>query len=299
MSVATDSSLLYLPRKSTTVPAPRVTVVMPTYRRAAQIGESIRSLLTGRFTDFELLVRDDGNGADGTAEAVREAAAGDPRVRYHRNERNLRMPGNLNAGILEARGDYIAVCHDHDLYKPDFLAEMVAALDRHPSALYVHCATDVIGQDDQYVKSHIGNWQELTPGGEWLRFMLQSLSCPVCALTLVRREAHEKYGLYDSSFGFISDVEMWMRLAKNGDVAYLREPLISIREREEDHISTKESIRWILTAGRIHRRYLSSSYEGWSEIYQRFRLEKTLFMKSLREKAAIYYRDWSNPKAAR
>lgn len=296
MSVATDSSLLYLPRKSTTVPAPRVTVVMPTYRRAAQIGESIRSLLTGRFTDFELLVRDDGNGADGTAEAVREAAAGDPRVRYHRNERNLRMPGNLNAGILEARGDYIAVCHDHDLYKPDYLAEMVAALDRHPSALYVHCAIDVVGQDDRHMQTHIGDWSELTPGKEWLRFMLRSLSCPVCALTLVRRNAHETYGLYDPTFGFISDVEMWMRLASKGDVAYVNTPLINVREREEDHIATKESVRWILIAGRIHRNYLGMSYHGLAEIYQRLKLEKKVLLKSSRERLSVFLRNFGTAR---
>jgi glycosyltransferase involved in cell wall biosynthesis len=290
MSVATDSTLRYLSPKNTTAPAPRVTVVMPTYRRAAQIGASVRSLLTGRFADFELLVRDDGNGEDGTAEAVRDVAAGDARVRYHRNERNLRMPGNLNAGILEARGDYIAVCHDHDLYKPDFLAEMVAALDRHPSALYVHCAIDVVGQDDRQMQTHIGDWNELTPGREWLRFMLRSLSCPVCALTLVRRTAHEQYGLYDPAFGFISDVEMWMRLASKGDVAYINRPLINVREREEDHVATKESVRWILTAGEIHRSYLGRSYHGIAEIFQRLMLEKKIFLRSSRERLSVLIR---------
>ena len=58
-----------------------------------------------------------------------------------------------------------------------------------------------------------------------------SLHCPVCALTLVRREAHESYGLYDASYGFISDVEMWMRLSMRGDVAYIDKPLIDVRER--------------------------------------------------------------------
>src|ERR1700722_6763380 len=76
-----------LPRKL--IAGPQVTVVMPTYRRAGQIGESIRSLLNGTFTDFELLVRDDGNETDGTSQAVTEAAGRDARVRYHRNREPL------------------------------------------------------------------------------------------------------------------------------------------------------------------------------------------------------------------
>src|SRR5438046_910566 len=102
---------------------------MPTWRRAHQIGESIGSLLRGRFSDFELLIRDDGDGNDGCEEAVRAAANGDSRVHYHRNSKNLNMPENLNAGIRISTGKYVAVCHDHDLYKPAFLSSMLRALE--------------------------------------------------------------------------------------------------------------------------------------------------------------------------
>src|ERR1700682_3231675 len=76
---------------------PKVTVVMPTFRRPHVIGKTVRCLLDGEWTDFELIVQDDGDGRDGTIEAVGDAARGDPRVRYIRNERKLGIPGNLNA----------------------------------------------------------------------------------------------------------------------------------------------------------------------------------------------------------
>ena len=248
-------------------------MVMPTYRRAHQIGESIRSLLKGTFADFELLVRDDGDGVDGTSQAVTEAAEGDVRVRYHRNREPLRMPGNLNAGIQESRGEMIAVCHDHDLYKPNFLAKLVEALDLHKSALFVHCAIDVVRQDGSYVCSHVGDWSELTPGYYWLKVMLNSLHCPVCALTLVRREAHEKYGLYDPRYGFISDVEMWMRLSQHGDVGFVAVPLIQVRQREPDHAASSNWATLLQMTAAIHRRYLPSAYSGGKFRYQRLRLE--------------------------
>ena len=126
---------------------------MPTFRRAHQIGQTLRSLLEGRFTDFELLVRDDGDGTDGTADAVSSAANGDQRVLYRRNDLRLGMPGNLNEGIKAARGGLVAVCHDHDLYAADFLSEMVEVLDRHPSAVFVHCAIEVIDQNGREVSN--------------------------------------------------------------------------------------------------------------------------------------------------
>jgi glycosyltransferase involved in cell wall biosynthesis len=241
---------------------PLVTVVMPTYRRAAQIGHSIRSLLTGEWQDFELLVRDDGAGDDGTEEAVFCAAQGDRRVKYHRNPRNLRMPENLNSGIREAAGEYIAVCHDHDVYKPPFLSRMVAALEAYPSALFVHCGIEIIDGNGAVTARNVGNWKELTNGRDWLRVMLQTLHCPVCALTMVRRSAHVQFGLYDTNFGFISDVEMWMRLARHGDVAYIRDSLIQVRAREEDHPETSNWAKWARVAGQIHRKYIPCAYQG-------------------------------------
>src|SRR5437867_2492073 len=102
---------------------------MPTYNRARHIGKTIRSLLEGTWKDFELLIRDDGDGCDGAKEAVYAATAGDPRATYHRNHRKLGMPENLNAGIMDSRGELIAVCHDHDLYRPAFIERMVRTLE--------------------------------------------------------------------------------------------------------------------------------------------------------------------------
>lgn len=252
---------------------PRVSVVMPTFRRARQIGASIESLLRGEWEDFELLVRDDGDGTDGTADAVRRAASSDSRVHYHRNERHLGIPGNVNAGIRVGRGDLIVICHDHDLYKPGFLSRMVEVLSRHPSALYVHCAIDIIDSEGAVLRTHVGDWPELVRGADWLKFMLGQLSCPVSALTMVPRRSHEQYGLYDSTWGFIADVEMWMRLALHGDVAYVREPLVRVRAREAEHEMSASITPTVLLA-RIHRKYLPFGYKGFERLGRRLVLER-------------------------
>ncbi len=234
---------------------PRVSIVMPTYGRAQFIPHSIQSLLDQSFDDFELLVRDDCS-PDDTEKAV--AAFKDSRINYHRNDARLGMPGNLNSGIKESVGEFVLVCHDHDLYQRPFVEKMVEALETHPSALFVHSGIAFIDSSGRQIgRECIENVAPLVPGDRWLNYMLSKFDCPVCANAMVRRSAYEEFGLYGSEFGFISDVEMWMRLSRQGDVAYVAAPLIYVREREKDHQYARINWQLIDTLLRIHRLYRS------------------------------------------
>lgn len=246
---------------------------MPTFRRAHHISATIESLLKQSWADFELLVRDDGDGTDGTEQVIRLLAGRDARIRYHRNSRNLRMPANVNEGIKEAVGEFVVICHDHDLYATTFIEELVTAALRHPSALFVHTGIEVITQEGVHVKEICVDWPALTKGAEWLAFMLSDLSCPVCALTLVGRRTYLEHGLYDPAYGFVADVEMWMRLARQGDVAYVRKPLIRVREREANHVANLESREHLQAVAQMHRRYLPMVYPGLKGVLRRAALE--------------------------
>lgn len=252
---------------------PLVSIVMPTWRRPSVIGDSVRSLLCQTLTNFELIISDDGDGSDGTAEAVCAAAGGDGRVRYVRNPAPLRMPQNLNAAIILSRGSFIAVCHDHDLYREDFLASMLAVLTKHPRATFVHCGVAIIDQNGQSKGVHVGAWPPVSEGQAWARRMLATEHCPVCALTVVPRAQHEIHGLYDPAFGFIADVEMWLRLSCAGDVGYVAEPLIRVRERESDHAATRQATALMLTMRRIQRAYLTRVFDSPGRFIERGRLE--------------------------
>jgi glycosyltransferase involved in cell wall biosynthesis len=254
------------------------------------IGDTIRYLLDGEWTDFELIVQDDGDGSDGTFEAVTKAARGDPRVLYNRNPEKLGIPGNLNAAIKASRGEYVAMCHDHDVYKPSFLRRMVETLERHPSALFVHCAIDTITESGNYVQTFINDFSELTPGRDWLKVMLNTLTCQVCALTLVRRTAHETHGLYNPKFDFVSDVELWMRLSAAGDVAYVREPLIQVREREREHYATNNAVKLVRRTAAIHRLYLPLAYQREELARRRIKLELEVARSAARAEAWLVRR---------
>ena len=119
--------------------APRVSVVLPTYRRCAsgRLQRAILSVLDQSLGDLELLVVDDGS-TDGTRELVRGLQAGDPRLVYVRHERNCGLPAlRVDEGIELARGRFLAFQFDDDSWRPDALAALVGAAEACPGPAMV------------------------------------------------------------------------------------------------------------------------------------------------------------------
>ena len=102
-----------------------VSVLIATYNRAHLIRESLESVLAQTFDDLELLTIDDGS-TDHTEEVIR--SFGDPRIRYIRAS-HRGVAAAFNTGAVRARGRYLAYLGDDDLFYPDHLARLVAAVE--------------------------------------------------------------------------------------------------------------------------------------------------------------------------
>jgi len=113
---------------------PKVTVFIPVFNREDYICTAINSVLAQQYTDFEILVVDDGS-SDRTVERI--AAYTDPRVRVECNPANLGIPATRNRGLELARGEYIALLDSDDYAYPDRLHRQVDFLDRHPDIVQV------------------------------------------------------------------------------------------------------------------------------------------------------------------
>ncbi len=105
---------------------PKVSVIVPTYNRAAMLQRAVDSVLAQTFTDLELLIVDDCS-SDETAEVV--ASLVDPRIRSFRHSRNRGVSATRNTGIAKARGEYVAFLDDDDEFLPKKIAKQVDVLD--------------------------------------------------------------------------------------------------------------------------------------------------------------------------
>lgn len=126
---------------------PTVSVVMTTYNGAPNIIESINSILSQTFSDFEFIVVDDCSIDDTVARLERYV---DPRLRIVRCPRNLGVVGSRNLGFSIARGRYIAALDHDDISMPDRLERQVAYLDTHP---------DVVLVGSRWLSLHLGTTQ--------------------------------------------------------------------------------------------------------------------------------------------
>src|SRR5688572_15667789 len=116
--------------------APKVSVFIPVYNRERYLCVAVNSILAQTFTDFELLLVDDGS-TDGSLALLERYAARDRRVRVEANGTNLGIPRTRNRGLELARGEYIALLDSDDYAYPGRLEAQVRFLDAHPDHVQV------------------------------------------------------------------------------------------------------------------------------------------------------------------
>ena len=212
----------------------KVSICITTYNRGESLPRTLDSVLQQDFTDFELIISDD-NSTDNTRVVCEEYARKDARVKYFRNPANLKMPGNLNAAIARAAGDFIANLHDGDIYRADLIRKWHDALVAHPDALFVFNQYQMLDKHDQKILVIDHKLPELNEGKVLSEYFFRTLSSAPWGTVMARKEAYQQYGMFNPAYEFISDVEMWLRLGSHGKVCYVSEPLIDLTPREQTH----------------------------------------------------------------
>ena len=138
---------------------PRVSVVIPNHNHARYLGRRIESVLRQRFADIEVLVLD-----DASLDASREVAlryAGDPRMRFHFNERNS---GNAyqqwQRGLSLTGAPYVWIARSNDHADASLLAHLVPELDADPRIGLAVCNSWCIDADDAMLGAYFEIWRQ-------------------------------------------------------------------------------------------------------------------------------------------
>ncbi len=124
-------------------PAPKVSVGLPVYNGERFLAAAIDSVLQQTFSDFELILSDNGS-TDSTAEICRRYQDEDPRVRFHRAETNLGAARNFGRVLELARGELFRWMAADDLLAPTCIERCVEALEVDPEAVLAHTDVRVI-----------------------------------------------------------------------------------------------------------------------------------------------------------
>ena len=203
---------------------PRVSVIVPTFNRAHLVAETIDSILSQTFKDFELIVVDN-NSTDNTEQVIKSYT--DDRIRYFKHPNNGIIAVNRNYGIGKAKGEYIAFCDDDDLWMPNKLEKQIAELERDDGAGLV-CSNEIaFDQNGNYgpmIRRELKDSDFTLESLVWTNRISSST-------VLVRRTVLDDVGVMDEDPAIAAgeDYELWLRIARKYRIAYIHLPLEKYR----------------------------------------------------------------------
>ncbi len=198
----------------------KVSVIIPTYNRAAVLGRSIRSVLDQTFQDFELIIVDDAS-SDDTRDVVNNFSI--PNIRYVRHEKNMGPGQARNTGINLAKGEYIAFQDSDDQWLPEKLEKQIRYLDSAPSdvgAVY-SCLLRMNGSGSVHIPSRNNGKLD----GDIHRAICRGNFIAMPAV-LVKKECFARTGLFDDRLNQYEDWDMWIRISKYYHFGFIDEPLV-------------------------------------------------------------------------
>ncbi|MDF5726716.1 MAG: glycosyltransferase family 2 protein [Rhizonema sp. PD38] len=197
----------------------KISVIIPVYQVEKYIAATIKSVLEQTYTNFELIIVDDGS-TDKSREICQQFT--DPRIKIIFQE-NRGVAAARNTGIRNAQGEYLALLDADDLWLPEKLAKHVAHLETSPSVGVSFCRSAFIDEQGKPLGIYqISKLQDITPLDLICRTPIGNGSVPV-----MRREVFEDIKFSDNLYGVVEnfyfdddrqlhpseDVECWLRIA--------------------------------------------------------------------------------------
>ena len=202
---------------------PLISVIIPVYNGEKTIKQTIKSVLKQTFSDFELIVINDGS-QDSTLEIV--SSIQDHRLKIF-SYLNAGLATSRNRGFSHSSGEFIAFLDADDLWTQDKLEKQLAALQANPQAAVAYSWTDYIDESNQLLRrgSHITlNGSDVYPKLLVINF-IENGSNP-----LIHREALTQVGDFDPSVNIVADWDMWLRLAARYPFVAVPSPQILYRQ---------------------------------------------------------------------
>lgn len=190
-----------------------ISVIVSTYCRSRSISTALDSILNQTFTDFELIILDDGS-IDGTKEIIESYAIKDKRIRWLRFDENSGVPAKrYNQGISLAKGEYIAFMFDDDLWYPHALKTLhdFFIQNRECGMVYGLCDYDMRGKGN-ITKNFGAEWdyKRLVEQGNFLGNLT----------VLIRKNILNEIGAHDEDpiIRRLCDWDLWVRIGASYSV---------------------------------------------------------------------------------
>jgi glycosyltransferase involved in cell wall biosynthesis len=201
---------------------PRISVVMPIYNGKAYLAEALHSLFAQSFSDFEILLIDDGS-KDQPEEVVEKFS--DPRLKFIKNDQNRGHAFSLNRGLCLATGEFVARMDQDDICQIDRFERQIYFLENNPEIGILGSAVEIFGNGRNIYLPYPADHEHIRAN-----FLFES---SVAHPTLMIRNSviqNWKDAFYREDYKSAEDYDLWRRML-NKDIRFanLKEPLLKYR----------------------------------------------------------------------
>lgn len=233
----------------------RFSVIIPLYNKAPYVGKAIQSVLSQTFTDYELIIVDDGS-SDKSADIASQTIESQGNCRLIKQD-NAGVSMARNNGVAASHGEYFCFLDADDWWEPTFLKEMSKLIEEFPDAgIYGTNYTIVnetkhktrvapIGVESGFEKGYIN----------YCQVYAKTLAMPLTSISVaIPRAVLDEMGCFPQCIKLGEDFLLWIHIALKYKVAFLNKPLafynqdVEVANRGTNHLhNPKEHMLWNLT----------------------------------------------------
>lgn len=213
----------------------KISVLMGIYNCAETLEQAVQSIRNQTYTNWELILCEDGS-TDNTYDVARALAAKESRIVLLRNERNLGLNATLNRCLTVATGDYIARMDGDDDCLPERFEKQIGFLMEHPEFQITSCPMRLFDENGEWGQTTVPEY----PNAEEVVKGTPISHAPV----MLRKECMDAVGGYteDSRMLRVEDVNLWIKLYSVGYRCYnIQEPLYRMRN-DQDALNRRKYI---------------------------------------------------------
>ena len=234
---------------------PFVSVIIPTYNRLELLKETVDSVRKQHFRDFEIVVVNDGS-EDGTAEWLAQQSD----VIFV-DQPNSGIASSRNKGSSVSKGEWLAFLDHDDIWAPDKLQSQVDFVRANPEVGMV--AVKHVRLGTRAISTGPGKW---TKGDLFVKAFSESFIHT--SSVMIRRDVLERIGGFPTKYRFADEFDVWLKISRNHDIAFLDKPLVFIRFYDSNTSHNRLGVR-------------SDTYDILMKNYDPDRIPRKIFLKTL------------------
>ncbi len=215
---------------------PGISIVMPSFNSEQFIAKSIDSVVSQKYPNLELFIKDGGS-TDKTVEIIKKYAKKYPKIIKFISKKDQGQTAAINYGLKQVNHEIVSFLNSDDVYKPGTLKIIGEFFMQNPDLIWCVGKCDIIDDKGQEIMQFVTEYKNA-----WLRFpnfsTLLILNYISQMAVFWKRSVHQKVGYLDEKEHYVMDYEFWLRLWSKYNPKFIDQTLASFRVTKQTKSST-------------------------------------------------------------